>query len=234
MTEPFDSSARASPATGKARQRLLTAARLLLLIALIFAANKGAGWLAGQLDPEALIGHQKMVFGIVAATLLLYAVLMAVPFVPGIEIGLGLFVLLGAQMAPFVYLGTLTGLSLAFFIGRLMPMRQLERLFSALSLDRGASLSARLAPLSQQERLDELVKGAPRRWVPFLLRHRYLALAIAVNVPGNSLVGGGGGICLLAGMSGLFRFSAFLLTLVIAVAPVPILVFFFGPEIFWP
>ncbi|NNL35816.1 MAG: hypothetical protein HKP35_08360 [Silicimonas sp.] len=54
------------------------------------------------------------------------------------------------------------------------------------------------------------------------MRNRYLALAIAINVPGNSLVGGGGGLAFVAGASGLFSFPAFLLTIMLAVAPVPL------------
>jgi hypothetical protein len=67
--------------------------------------------------------------------------------------------------------------------------------------------------------------------VPFLLRHRYLALAIALNLPGNFLLGGGGGIALLAGVSRLYAVPGFLATVTCAVAPVPLAVLMFGPEI---
>jgi hypothetical protein len=48
-------------------------------------------------------------------------------------------------------------------------------------------------------------------------------LALAFNLPGNTLLGGGGGIALAAGMSGLYRPVAYLATVVLAVAPVPLL-----------
>jgi len=63
-----------------------------------------------------------------------------------------------------------------------------------------------------------------------LLRHRYLALAVAFNIPGSYLFGGGGGIALFAGASRLFSVTGFCITLVLAVAPVPIAVMIFGVE----
>ena len=63
---------------------------------------------------------------------------------------------------------------------------------------------------------------APRRLVPFSICHRYLAIAFAFNLPGNALIGGGGGIALLAGLSGLFSLSGYLIAVCIAVLPVPL------------
>ena len=62
------------------------------------------------------------------------------------------------------------------------------------------------------------------------MRHRYLAVAVALSIPGNSVIGGGGGISLVAGMSRLFGFSRFVLTLAVAVAPVPLLIVIFGTD----
>jgi hypothetical protein len=80
-------------------------------------------------------------------------------------------------------------------------------------------------------RLTFLVSHAPSRFLPFLLRHRYLALAIAINLPGNILLGGGGGLALMAGISRLFSAPGFLATIAIAVSPVPLAIFFFGNQI---
>jgi hypothetical protein len=63
------------------------------------------------------------------------------------------------------------------------------------------------------------------------VRFRYVALALLINLPGSSLIGGGGGILLLAGLSGLFLPKATFLTLALAVAPVPLLVWLIGPGI---
>ena len=60
-----------------------------------------------------------------------------------------------------------------------------------------------------------------------LLKNRYLALAILLNVPGNSLLGGAGGLAFMAGISGLYRFWPYLLSVLIAVAPIPLIFYFF-------
>jgi hypothetical protein len=45
-----------------------------------------------------------------------------------------------------------------------------------------------------------------------------------INMPGNSLIGGGGGIAMAAGYSRAFSYPAFLACAAVAVAPVPGLV----------
>jgi len=59
--------------------------------------------------------------------------------------------------------------------------------------------------------------------VPFLLRHRYLVLAVLFNLPGNAIIGDGGGIALIAGMSRLFPFPKYVLLVCVAITPVPLL-----------
>jgi hypothetical protein len=61
-----------------------------------------------------------------------------------------------------------------------------------------------------------------------LARHRYVALAVLINVPGNAVIGGGGGLAFAAGMSGVFSIPAFLITVAIAVLPVPLAIYAFG------
>lgn len=81
-------------------------------------------------------------------------------------------------------------------------------------------------------RLNLLFERAPSRIVPFLLRHRYIAIAVALNIPGNSVIGGGGGIAFVAGLSRLFSFPLYLLAVAIGVSPVVILFLIFGPTLF--
>ena len=152
-----------------------------------------------------------------------YILVSAAPFVPGAEIGLGLMALLGSGIVPLVYLSTVLALSLAYLIGRLIPVSVTAAGFGMLGLRRARDLVLQLAPLDNDARLKLLTASAPRRIVPFLLRHRYVMLALAFNLPGNTLLGGGGGIALAAGMSGLYKPVAYLATVVLAVAPVPLL-----------
>jgi hypothetical protein len=82
--------------------------------------------------------------------------------------------------------------------------------------------------MSMDERARFIAENAPARWVPFLLRHRYIALALLINTPGNVVLGGGGGIAFAAGASRLFSTGGFLVTIVLAVAPVPLAFLLFG------
>ena len=47
------------------------------------------------------------------------------------------------------------------------------------------------------------------RIATFLLRHRYLLFALLINMPGNSVLGGGGGIALVSGFARLYRWPPF-------------------------
>ena len=49
-----------------------------------------------------------------------------------------------------------------------------------------------------------------------------------MNTPGNAVIGGGGGIMMLAGLSGLFAPLPTALAIMIAVSPVPIAVMLMG------
>ena len=79
-------------------------------------------------------------------SLLLYALLMVLPFVPGVEIGPSLLVTQGAAVAQFVFLATYSGLAIAYLVGRLLPKRMLHEIFSDISLKRTTQLIERLAP----------------------------------------------------------------------------------------
>jgi hypothetical protein len=56
------------------------------------------------------------------------------------------------------------------------------------------------------------------------MRFRWLALALLINMPGNTVIGGGGGIAMAVGYSRTFTYPAFLACAAVAVAPVPALV----------
>lgn len=152
-----------------------------------------------------------------------FLVFQALPFVPGMEISLVLMLMFGAKGIVAVYLATLLALSTSYAAGRWMPPGVLVGLLDWLRLNRARAMVERLAPLTPEQRFEKLVQAAPSRIVPFLLRHRYLSLAVIWNVPGNAVVGGGGGIGLLAGLSGLFAFPAYVFTAFVAASPVPVL-----------
>jgi hypothetical protein len=153
-----------------------------------------------------------------------YILLMSIPFMPGVEIGITMILVFGPKICFLVYACTVFALIPPFLVGRLIPARYCIRAFAFLGLESLKRLMERIAPLPAEERFIFLVNNAPSRLAPFLLRHRFIALAVAINLPGNSLIGGGGGIALLAGVTGLYPLPAYVLTIALAVAPVPLII----------
>ena len=204
---------------------------MVCLIVVLVAANLVARHFMETLNFPVRPGNEDAVHRTIMISSALYTILLAVPFVPGAEIGVGLMVMLGPRIALLVYLCTVTGLGLAFLLGRLIPLSVLATISHDVKLERTSRLLREIEPMSKQQRLVLLVDRAPKRFIPLLLRYRYLALAVALNIPGNYLIGGGGGIALFAGVSRLYSVSGYLLTIALSVAPVPLAVFFFGTQL---
>lgn len=217
---------RNTPLVASRRYRWLF--KLLLLAMLMAAVHFAGGWLLHWLD--GYLGASFARFGDWALLLwfVVYVLALAMPFVPGVEISFAIMLLLGAKGIVAMYLATLVGLSLAYGVGRRVPLSVLAAMLAWLRLQRAGALVQTLAQVPREQQLDYLLQVAPVRVVPFLLRHRYLALALAFNLPGNALLGGGGGIALLAGLSRQFRYPHYLLMLCLAIAPVPALLLLTG------
>lgn len=207
-----------SRAPSPALWRRLAAAGAALAVAVALVA--GIDRLMPEMDAPSggLLSPAVLLFA------LLYAALLAVPFVPGMEIGLALLAVHGAAAAPLVWGATVGGLMAAYGAGRLVPPRALAAGLGRLRLRRAEALALALAPMTREARLAYLASAAPVRLVPWLLRHRHLALLLLFNMPGNTVLGGGGGIALAAGLSGLFGPLGFLLTAGLGTLPVPLAV----------
>ncbi len=157
-----------------------------------------------------------------AASGITYLLLLALPFVPGVELGLLIMVIFGREGVIAAYLATIGGLCLAYTVARLLPNQMTSRWMHRVGLsdaaeDPGAAINAMVAN----------AKGAGRlagKFGSFLLDHRYLTLAACLNLPGNSVLGGGGGIAFLCGLSEQFHRRRFILTVILATAPIPLLV----------
>jgi hypothetical protein len=154
----------------------------------------------------------------------IYIALLAIPFMPGAEVGISLILVLGAKISLLVYVCTVVALVPPYIVGRIIPARYCARAFEFLGLTRAQRLIEQVAPLSAEQRLAFLLDNAPTRFGPFLVRHRFLTLAVLLNLPGNIIIGGGGGIALIAGMTRLYSPPTYLTTIAIAVAPVPVIV----------
>ncbi len=205
--------------------------KLSCLILLIIAINFAADWVVGILKIELRPFNEELIHKTLMVSSIIFGLLVAIPFVPGVELGITLIAMFGPPVVFLVYLSTLIGLSISFIIGRLISLRSLVTLFENLKLKRSSQLLNKVEPLKMEDRLEFLISQAPSRLVPFLIRHRYIALAILVNLPGNILIGGGGGISLIAGASRLFSLPGFLITIALAVSPVPLAILIFGKEI---
>jgi hypothetical protein len=228
----MDSEPEAAKEEKQGRTLVLLLLKILLLAALLAALHFGGRWAIVSVEEWFMPLYQDYGRWAIAIVIGIYIVLMALPFMPGIEVGVAMLVIFGTEGIAMVYFSTLAALTLSFMVGRLTPPGLLARLLGWLHLERGRALVERMQPLSREEKLELLVKHAPARIVPFLLRHRYFAVAAAFNIPGNFVIGGGGGIALAAGLSGLFRFPAYLLMVCIAISPVPLAMLAKGW--FWP
>lgn len=156
---------------------------------------------------------------------LLYVLLLSLPFVPGVELGVLLMCVFGKEGIIFVYLATVAGLGLAFLIGRLLPKEWVESCLQKMGFSQGFD--------KPDDEIDGILDNLSRnskfcqsRFWSFLTKYRYLTIAVLFNMPGNYLIGGGGGISLTCGISRRISWKKFLLTRILAVSPVPLLAFF--------
>lgn len=221
-----------SPVTGPPYRRMSAAAlKIAGLVVLLIAVNHGVSQVLDWLDLDIRPSNESMVHRTIMLAAVIYTLALAIPFVPGVEIGLGLIALLGVKIVPLVYICTVSGLMLAYLAGRLVRPRVLAGLARDLHLRRISALLAEFDRMPPGDALAFLLASSPGGVSRFLLRYRYVAIALAFNLPGNFLIGGGGGIAMLAGISRLFSLPLFILTMAIAVAPVPVAIHFFGPQI---
>lgn len=209
---------------------LRIAVGLLLFLGLLLLAQQFGDWLRGEITGQLWPRHLRMATWLLLAALLGYTLLMALPFMPGIEIGLALMLVLGREGVVLVYLCTVLALMLSFLAGRLLALQRLTALLDWLHLQRASELLRRFVAVPAPARLDWLRQRLPGRLGRLTLHHRYLLVALLLNLPGNALIGGGGGIGLLAGMSGLYTPWKFLLLVALAVSPVPIFLLISGTQ----
>lgn len=160
--------------------------------------------------------------GAIVLLVLVYGVVLAMPFLPGIELGLLIMAVFGPIGAVAAYAATVGGLMLAYAVGQALPERVIVRLLerTGIVLPRdGIELA-----MAEMVAAKATTRSAPHRLIATLLSYRYLSLAVCLNFPGNAAFGGGGGLALLCGVSRQFGWRSFALTAAIATSPVPILV----------
>ncbi len=202
--------------------------KVALFVGLLFALSMSGDWLLHQITGNLTPSTEPTLHRFILAAIAIYTCLIILPFVPGAEIGFGLIAALGPNIAPLMYVCTVVALSTAFLIGRLIPQEWIIRSFEFFHLKRAAGLLRSMAGLDFDARIEFLIGNSASRLLPLAIRYRFIALMILLNIPGNSVLGGGGGISMVAGYSRLFPFPSFLAAVALAVAPVPLFLFLMG------
>jgi len=197
--------------------------KISLIIGFLVFLNYGGKLVLKQLNFQLWPSQDIIIETALSVSILIYILWMAMPFMPGIELGISLMAMLGAKGVIVVYLCTLMSLSLSFVIGRLIPIKAFSSLLGWLHLRRAQGLTRQLESLNSREKIEFLLKNVPSRILPHVLKHRYLLIAVSLNLPGNALIGGGGGISMIAGTSGLYSFPKYIILISIAITPIPIL-----------
>jgi hypothetical protein len=130
--------------------------------------------------------------------------------------------LLGDEGILLVYGATQLSLLASFLLGRWVPARRVGAAFRWLGLQRAALLLHTIEAVPPAERAAWLARRAPGRWSAALARHLGLAVAVLLNLPGNAVIGGAGGIGMIAGMSRAIPLARYALLVAAATTPVPV------------
>lgn len=135
----------------------------------------------------------------------LYAMVLMIPFAPGLELGLLIMAMFGIPGIIGAWTATVIGLCMAFIVGQL-------------------TRDSRLISAVKRKFLSHEGKSKAIRWIrKRLAQFPYVSLALLLNVPGNMVIGGGGGIALSAGALGNLSLSRFFITVVMACGVVPMM-----------
>lgn len=143
--------------------------------------------------------------------LAIYTLILAIPFMPSVEFGWLIMALFGIPGILGAWVATWLGLLLGFTLGRLFePTPWYQR---------------RLALINKRmhRHESENATGWLARVIGLSRKHPFLFIALALNVPGNWVIGGGGGVALLASLVLQLRWWRFLLVVIPATGFIPML-----------
>ena len=219
----------APPPLSRSVPRLIL--RLAIIAALVWGGLSLFNWLQAHIADLEDAARARALTTLVIVSVIAYALIIAVPFVPAIEIAIALMVMEGPIIAPFVWLATVLGLLIAFGVGRWVSLDWLHGFFRDLHMRRACEMVSRIKTEAPEARLAGLSDRLPRWLAPLATRFRYGMLAALLNIPGNVALGGGGGILMMAGISRLFTPLWTVMTIAIATAPVPLAVWLMGADI---
>ena len=204
----------------------------MCIFGIAFAAlHFGLSWAMNFVSASNSIAGSMPMVGFLAISLVVYAILIATPFMPGIEVGVALLLLQGADVAPFVYLATVVGLMTAYLIGNTISLPRLQKFFGYLGLQKVSTYLAKIETTTPADRLAAQRALLPTWLANVTTNYRYIMIAVLLNIPGTFAIGGGGGILMAAGFSRLFGSWAMFGTVLLAVLPVPLVVWVLGVSV---
>jgi hypothetical protein len=93
------------------------ALRVVVLLAIVVLATWAAHLLKDALNLTIMPGNEQRVHRILMVGLVAYIGLLAIPFVPGAEIGIAMLTAFGAAIAPLVYVATVCAMMLCLYAG---------------------------------------------------------------------------------------------------------------------
>ncbi|MEH6344191.1 MAG: hypothetical protein V7785_03845 [Bermanella sp.] len=147
---------------------------------------------------------------VLALACLCYALLVMLPFVPGVELGYVIMMAFGLEGIVAVYFSTALSLFLSFLMGYFFRGHSTFTVFKNKLMNKNRCVYNKRAKI-----------------IVYMLkvfkRQPYLAVALLLNLPGNALIGGGGGIALMAGSSGQLQPYKYLFTVLLATSIIPFL-----------
>ena len=188
------------------------ALRLLLVLALVAVLFSGLILMRGEGLISLWLADAQQRWWVLVVTSVVYALILAIPFVPGVELGWLIMGLFGKWGLLAAWLSTVAGLSLSFVAARQFRAHPL--------LTRVHQARAAL----EQASPDQLspYRKALRQVLSLYARYPYVFLFCALNLPGNWVIGGGGGIAVMTGLTPGVRFLRFLPTVTVATGMVPL------------
>lgn len=131
---------------------------------------------------------------LLALILFTYSLLLAIPYIPSAEIAFCLLLVLGSESAYVVYLSTILGLLLPYFFGRYWSEKHNTKIEGVIAGSRFLKRVNTMSPV--------------------------LSLILLLNMPGNTILGGGGGIAAVYGSFRIISPLEYLLSISIAALPI--------------
>ena len=158
----------------------------------------------------------------------IFTVLLALPGVPGLEVAAIIMLVFGEVGIIATWLCGALAFNISFFAGRLVPEARIQRWLTpkkevdaAKLPDFAVGQHDAMTLVLERNRVGRAIlrwTGPPGGW------RRYVLIFVLFNMPGNFVLGGGGGIAMFCGTSRDLRWGPYFVTALLAAGVIPGLV----------